>query len=109
MFATITEITERVQKGVKFLDEHIANWVDGIDVLKLELDNSCNCILGQLFSTYANGIQHCFPVVPMTKKCIIARTLGFDVSTYHPDAAVHNEYDALEKEWIQEIQKRKEV
>jgi heterodisulfide reductase subunit B len=105
-------VTERVQKGAKFLDEHIANWIDGIDVSRFELGDSCNCILGQLFSEYIDGVRHLFPVVPLGKKYAIAKTLGFDVSTccydaYGRNEYAANEYIALEKEWIKEIKKRK--
>jgi hypothetical protein len=47
-----SSVEERVQNGVAFLDEHFPGWWDKIDLVKLDIDNSYNCVL-----TQASGID----------------------------------------------------
>lgn len=38
-----------VERGVEFLDEKVPGWFNLIDTEKLDIRNSCNCVLGQLY------------------------------------------------------------
>lgn len=41
-------IPDRVEAGVRLLDERIPGWEDRIDLDRLELASACRCVLGQL-------------------------------------------------------------
>jgi hypothetical protein len=43
-------ITERVEKGAAWLDQHKPEWYLKIDVAALNLADSCRCVLGQLWA-----------------------------------------------------------
>lgn len=48
-----------VNRGVDLLDRYFgdrSSWVDRIEVDRLEMSNECNCILGQLFDHYVDGL-----------------------------------------------------
>lgn len=45
------EVLERVQKGLKFLEEkHGPGWEDKIDMRKLNLERGSVCVLGQVYA-----------------------------------------------------------
>ena len=48
--------SEDVSRGVALLDEYYPGWRDEIDLGKLNMSSSDNCILGQLYGSYADGI-----------------------------------------------------
>ena len=45
-----------VQRGAAFLDEHVPGWRAHIDPYTLDLSYCRQCVLGQVFGSYANGI-----------------------------------------------------
>lgn len=48
MTETMT-IAERVAAGAALLDEHVPGWDRRINLVLLDLPDTCNCVLGQLF------------------------------------------------------------
>jgi hypothetical protein len=52
------DIAASVERGMKFLDKHISNWIDAIDLERLALDGCTTCILGQLFKNFWTGLEH---------------------------------------------------
>lgn len=46
-----------VQRGAELLDERLPGWRDEIDQDFLDLGNTCNCVLGQLFGSYDRGVK----------------------------------------------------
>jgi hypothetical protein len=51
------QIRERVERGAKFLDEQMPEWIDEIDLNTLALRSPCRCVLGQLFGDYSEGVD----------------------------------------------------
>ena len=45
----LATFTERVQSGARLLDEKMPGWHDLIDIDRLDLENTENCVLGQVF------------------------------------------------------------
>jgi len=52
------EHDKRVLKGASLLDVHFKgyDWRSEIDIETLEMDSSSQCVLGQLFGDYQNGL-----------------------------------------------------
>ena len=52
------EHDKRVLKGASLLDTHFKgyDWRSEIDIETLEMDSSSQCVLGQLFGDYQNGL-----------------------------------------------------
>lgn len=50
-------IAERVAAGATFLDEREPGWWRRIDVDRLSISDSCNCILGQLAGGFGDGMD----------------------------------------------------
>ena len=50
------ELEKRVIRGVKFLDEHYPGWLQEIDVDRLNLEHYSNCVLGQLYGDFGDGM-----------------------------------------------------
>jgi hypothetical protein len=48
-YADLTTYRERVAKGAAVLDAEVPGWADRIDLDSLELRNTNQCVLGQLF------------------------------------------------------------
>lgn len=51
------DYSQRVKRGVIFLNINHPGWDEEIDLNDLNLQSSCNCVLGQLYGTYANGMR----------------------------------------------------
>lgn len=69
----MTEPTkDSVQLGAAFLDGHVPGWEDRIDPERLDLGDGCDCILGQLYGRYEDGLAE----LRLTQYASTA--LGFD-------------------------------
>lgn len=44
-------------RGAALLDERLPGWRAEIDVDRLDLGNTCNCVLGELFGSYDRGLK----------------------------------------------------
>ena len=60
-----------VQRGELFLDEHVPGWRERVDIRTLDLANGFQCVLGQVFGEYDDGLQ----LLGLTQKD--AERLGF--------------------------------
>ncbi len=90
----------RINKGVKYLDKKLGRkvWLEKIDVLKLDLENTYVCIVGQAFidgwNQVANGNLE-------IKK---AEQLGFYVGKEKLTSnEVQNRYDLLTYLWAKKL------
>ena len=112
-------VEERVDAGVRWLDENIPDWLDRVVVNKLDLSNGCKCVLGQLFAkAYDEGARKVsitsrfqwpfnvspfyavirnnvvkVPGVPKLLSHEQAKALGFDV------VGLGGDYSELTDEW----------
>lgn len=53
----MTKTQERVERGAALLDERLPGWAQEIYVENLDLSDSCDCVLGQLFGDYLKGVR----------------------------------------------------
>lgn len=74
--------------GANFLDSAYPGWFHKIDVHNIDMEHYSNCILGQLYGDYFDGLN-C-----LDEDCLWAKKHGFD-SYGH------------QQRWIKEINKRK--
>ena len=51
----MNDYTERVQRGINLLNQHSPYWLNRLDLENLYMDQEHQCILGQLFGSYAKG------------------------------------------------------
>lgn len=51
---------ETIEEAAKILDAHFPDWAAKINLDVYSQSNGKNCILGQLYSTYFNGMEHLF-------------------------------------------------
>jgi hypothetical protein len=54
---TLDDAIDRVREGAAFLDAQVPNWRAGIDPFDLDLRSHTQCVLGQLFGHYNDGMQ----------------------------------------------------
>ena len=83
------ELEERVNRGIVLLSERYPQWINQIDILCLDMMNSRNCILGQLFGNYDNGCTKLG--VLFTTEC----QYGFNME--------HNDSIYLRSLWLEKI------
>lgn len=113
-------IRARVARGVALLDEKLPGWAQQIDLDRLDLGNTCNCILGQGFeghpdvdmkdwvvtSPFDIGVRELFAAaMPDQDHERAARVHGFDAVSEPGYTA--QEYAALTTEWKRVILARR--
>lgn len=54
---TTAQAAEAASKGAAVLDAEKPAWADRIDCDRLDLDDYCGCILGQLYGGYGEGLD----------------------------------------------------
>ena len=95
-------IEERVDRGVKYLDEYHAGWRDQINLEELHMEFCDDCVIGQALGDYF-----------ISSKIINSRTkqymfeLGFDVDYRDVDETGKTSsqvYAELEAEWRKRIE-----
>lgn len=57
MSDTVTPLSLRVEAGAKWLDANRPGWLKGIDLDALDLNDCAQCVLGQTFGFYDNGVS----------------------------------------------------
>lgn len=66
-------LMERIENGMSFLDETNPGWYYDINLLTLDMTSINDCVLGQLYCTYYNG------VTSLDITTIDSVSYGFDV------------------------------
>lgn len=51
------EQRDRIDNGAKFLDEVMPGWAGKINTLELNVDSFKNCVLGQLYGSFWEGMR----------------------------------------------------
>ena len=54
---TVATIEERVAKGAALLDQERPGWWQEIDLDTLSLRSGCDCVLGQLYESFDDGVE----------------------------------------------------
>jgi hypothetical protein len=70
-----------VDRGAEFLDQHYPGWFDLIDTDTLQIDDSCQCVLGQIYLREHPRIRaESSRIDAFYRK---ARELGFSEDSHH--------------------------
>ena len=85
---------QKIEKGIKFLDQNYPDWLDKIDVSELNLNDCHQCVMGQLLGNYIfarkkHGIN-------------TLHKLGFNITDRYPN------HLQLTKEWKETIKNKKQ-
>ena len=96
-------INERVTRGAAALDKANPGWERRVDLSKLDLQDSCRCVLGQLYGHYFDGLMALENgSVPIDMAVTPGANLGFNARSGEPPSA----YRALDEAWISFIKER---
>lgn len=113
---------ERVERGAKLLDKTHPGWENEIDLMKLDLSSPCGCVVGQVGKVSRDGypsfneaaIDLGIPPAEGSKCFPDCGPYGFDLGVRPPfwmrertEEEIKAEYDALQQQWIYQINKRK--
>lgn len=95
--------SEKIQDGVKWLDENYPNWRDKVDPDTLNIGSDCGCILGQVNKKYTDtlkqhGLSH-------RQACELGFNVPDDIIDEYFDNDMEDdidlEYKILTKKWIE--------
>lgn len=87
-------VRRRVALGAALLDKEVPGWRKRINANTLSVRSLCNCPLGQLFQSYANG---CHSISLVTWGDFAEH--GFDIDIGIRDEDGNDLYDQLTNEW----------
>lgn len=93
----MSDVAERVQRGVDRLDRHRVDWADLIDPTELDMRHVHNCVLGQIFGSYFRGVDYLFGRGEQDQ-FDAAIDHGFNVEAYGGQE-YEDEYDGLNAGW----------
>ena len=94
--ASLKAARESAVRGAEFLDERRPGWAKEIDQKLLNMWSPCDCILGQLYGCYSDGLAVVYP--------LISTDLGFSVNASMEPYEVF--FPALRKAWLELIKER---
>ena len=98
---TTAPMSDRVAAGAALLDERRPGWAADVDPDGLEMRGCLECVLGQLFGQYEQGLGR-LDIPTSAARGFAAERFGFDVYASDGDAA----YDALNDLWREQIAAR---
>ena len=93
-------IKNRVIKGAKFLDTKMPGWYNKIDISRLNINNSCNCIIGQLYGNFWEELDIVFKQFKHTT--LAAELRGFIPYEIKINQHTTINYGTVEK-WLNEF------
>lgn len=102
-------IKNRVIKGAKFLDTKMPGWYNKIDISRFNINNPCNCIIGQLYGDFWKELDIVFQQFKYTN-------LAAELRGFLPYSIKINQYTTIDADivekwlnefWILEIDSRK--
>lgn len=102
-------IRRRVNRGVALLNRIKPGWFNHISLTYLNLSQPSNCVLGQLFNDYTNGIRSVgLPVLYNDKGTDLEAKRGFHADVKSLDSGEGSDYytklNATWKRAIKELQ-----
>lgn len=96
-------VTNRVKRGAALLDKHVPGWEREITTSELDVWDSCECPLGQLFGQYSAGLR-ALDILASGLDDSEAIRHGFEASF----PAGRDDYDQLTDAWIRLVTSRTE-
>ena len=89
---------EQIKMGMDVLDKVQPEWVEDIDLERLDIGSDFSCVLGQLYGTYASGVRN---ILGLTiEECIVSgrpREWSIEHGFFSP--ACDGDKDELTREW----------
>jgi len=105
----VEDVADRVEQGARTLNKVRPGWHKEIDLDSLELANTCDCVLGQVFGTYVDGIQAIENQRPGYNKGYLEEDEGFECDLSLPDKhkqrgqdfiSLEDYYKVMDQVWI---------
>ena len=96
---TAETVEARVARGAAWLDSEQPGWERRIDLATLDLQDSCRCVLGQVFGTELHHDGFRWALSNLTVPAVIG--LGFD----EPPFAAPS-WEELDEAWIALLKER---
>lgn len=102
-------IAKRVERGAALLDRERPGWEEDVDLGRLQMTSTCDCILGQIFGTYTSGFKELVRNLP-SQFLFSSRDHGFtaDGAPTAPPALL-GEWIDLGNAWAAEIERRRKA
>jgi hypothetical protein len=104
-------IPQRVARGAALLDEKLPGWHERIDLDRLDLASSCDCVLGQEFADHSDAKADVDPYAVGLDKLDLwgfeAAEDGFESYSEHDDDEADADHAALTAEWKRVILARR--
>ena len=97
------EMIEYVQRGIALLDKQCPGWESKIDLVNLSLSEGCNCILGQIYDEYNNGVQALFGCDAYAREPYAMTDSEYQTIIEH-GFLTEDDYDELEIVWVTLLQ-----
>lgn len=94
---------EEIARGAEWLDEVKPGWELKIDLGNFSITSACNCVLGQLFGDYDDGVEYHTRLAPRYK-AQWPGSCGFVVSDYRSER--YQAWKQLNDEWVDFIKAR---
>lgn len=102
-----TGIEERAARGAALLDEMCPGWADRVDLDILDMNDCDDCIVGQVFEDYREGLED----LGFDLERDDEYDFGFDLDdeAYKPSLTRAEAWHALAVAWRAEVRARTEV
>jgi hypothetical protein len=100
----MTTIALRVASGAIYLDSKMPDWHERINVSQLDMHSTSNCVLGQLFGGYWNGLKAVG--ISTDAKDETAADLGFD---YYGLKPIENQAQLMTEAWAKIVRARQKA
>jgi hypothetical protein len=99
----IWNATEAAARGAAYLDEVEPEWFATIDAASLDVSMNCNCLLGQRYGDFYDGLDR------LDMRWADAIALGFQIpkALYLPDERREATFAELTAGWREEIARRR--
>lgn len=88
-------VQQRVQNGIDRLNEYRPNWHKSVTPEHIAMDDSCDCVIGQLFGRWSKWCQ--------LMHVESSWRLGFDAKGGLNCEDTSDDFAALEAEWVRRI------
>jgi hypothetical protein len=94
----VIDISQRVESGAKVLDSELPNWVNDVDLTTLNLGDPSHCVLAEAHPSnfYWDALNDLTGQGDANTAILWGIEHGFNL----PDAAIDEEWDALESAWV---------
>lgn len=97
---------DRVRAGVALLDEKVPGWDQRINLKVLDLQYCNECVLGQLFGHFAEGLNEVFQLSTSSRDDWLQLGAAID---HGFDAREGRGYEVLRRLWTYVIRQRRAV